>query len=132
MSTIPQELDWISKRAECSAIQMFNELLKGIRDDVATYNRVKDIPEQNIFAAEMTRDGTSVAIGQYGNVPRARVLIGVVREKIVVQDDAKQTKWSAEVKLNREGRCVLRLEDGEEVEQWQFRKRALEGLFFGD
>jgi len=37
----------------------------------------------------------------------------------------------ATVGLNDEGRCILRLEDMTELEQWQFRKRALESLFFG-
>ena len=132
MNVIPQKLNWVQKRAECSAGQMFNELLKGIYDDVAVFNSVRNLPETERFAAETTQDGTVLTIGQYGTIPRARVRIGVVGQKIAVQDDAKQAKWSAQVKLNHEGQCILKLEDETELEQWQFRKKALEGLFFGN
>jgi hypothetical protein len=132
MSTIPHELNWVEKRAACSAGQMFNELLRGINDDIAVFNSVQKLPENNRFGADMTSDGATVVVGQYGTVPRARVAIGIVGQRIEVRDDAKQSRWSAEVKLNGEGRCILKLEDGTELEQWQFRKKSLEGLFFGD
>ncbi len=132
MSTIPQDLNWVQKRATCSAAQMFNELTKGIDDDVAVLNSLRNLPVDQRFGADMTRDGTTVAVGQYGTAPRPRVLIGIVGDEIEVRDDTKQAKWRAQVKLNCEGRCILRLEDGTELEQWQFRKKALEGLFFGD
>jgi len=61
-----------------------------------------------------------------------QVMIGVVEQKIMVQDQATPDRWAVAVGLNNEGRCVLKLEDGSEMETWQFRRRALEGLFFGD
>jgi hypothetical protein len=132
MSTIPQDLNWVQKRATCSAAQMFNELIKGINDDVAVLNSTRNLPTDQRYGADMTRDGTTVAVGQYGTTTRRRVLIGIVGDEIEVRDDTKQSKWRAQVKLNHEGRCMLRLEDGTDLEQWQFRKKALEGLFFGD
>jgi hypothetical protein len=58
-------------------------------------------------------------------------MIGVVDQKIMVRDQATQEQWSVTVGLNNEGRCVLRLEDISELETWQFRKKALDALFFG-
>jgi hypothetical protein len=60
-------------------------------------------------------------------------MIGILGDAIVVRDAIKIQEWSVKVALNQEGRCTLRL--GEEktiLEQWQFRKKALEGLFLGD
>jgi hypothetical protein len=68
-------------------------------------------------------------------LPRVVVKIGIVGEEIEVRDGAQNKIWRVRVGLNDEGRCLLRHQDGEtvtELEQWQFRKRALEGLFLGD
>ena len=57
--------------------------------------------------------------------------VALDENKISVEEDwGSKKKWYATVGLNDEGRCVLRLEDGTELEPWQFRKRALEDLFF--
>ena len=66
------------------------------------------------------------------HVPRATVIVGIQNDRLTVFQDWDKKSWSASVGLNREGRCILKLEDGTELEQWQFRKKALEGLFFGD
>jgi hypothetical protein len=132
MSTIPQDLNWVEKRASCSATQLFYELRNGINNDIAVFNLFKKLPSDQQFAADMTSDGTTICVGQHGIQVRPIVYVGFAENKIVVRDMVKQLNWSAEAKLNQEGRCILRLEDGTELEQWQFRKKALEGLFFGD
>jgi hypothetical protein len=125
MSTVPQELNWVQKRAACSPVQIFKELRTGIDNDVAFFNSLQNFHDNERFAAVMTKDGSTLGVGQYGNTPGVRVLIGVVGERIEVRDETKQCSWAADVKLNSEGRCTLKLEDGTELEQWQFRKNAL-------
>lgn len=132
MNTIPQELNWVEKRAACSVVQLFNELITGINDDIALFNSINQFPEGQKFAGDMTRDGTTICIGQHGIQVRPIVYIGIDGSKIAVRDMVKQVNWSAQAKLNQEGRCILKLEDGTELEKWQFRKKALEELFFGD
>jgi hypothetical protein len=56
----------------------------------------------------------------------------VDQNRIVVKEEWRKKTWSVAIGLNNEGRCTLRLDDGTELEQWQFRKMALSGLFFGD
>lgn len=130
MNIIPQELNWVERRVACTVATVFNELRTGIESDIAAINATKPLSEQ--FSANPLQSGMGIVIGQPRRVPNRRVLVALSDHNIEVRHEAKGTNWSAIVGLNNEGRCILRLEDGAELEQWQFRKRALEGLFFGD
>jgi hypothetical protein len=127
MSTAPLELNWVQKRAACTIEEMFNRLSLEISNDIIAINGVlyKDL----YFRRDALSDG-SLVIGQPARVPRVTVMIGIVNGQIIVQDQTKPERWAVRVGLNNEGRCVLKLEDGSELETWQFRKKALESLFF--
>ena len=129
MSTIPQELNWVKKRAACNIAEVFNQLCIEIGNDIIAINGLKY--KELYFKQESLRDGT-VVIGQPNRTPRLTVSIGIVDQQIIVRDQATPKEWSVQVGLNSEGRCILKLEDGAELEYWQFRKKALERLFFGD
>lgn len=132
MSTIPPELNWVEKRAACSVQQVFSELVRGIDNDVATLNQIRQLPEQTRFVAEMLSDNSTVVVAQINIPDRVRLKIGIAGDRIETAGQVGHEKLSARVTLNNLGRCVLVLDNGEELEQWQFRKMALEGLFFGD
>jgi len=128
MNDVPQELNWVEKRAACTADSIFLQLVAGINDDVKARNVAGY--DAN-FAAELTRDKQVLVIGQTGVWARKeRIRIFPLHGKIEVRDEIRSANFSAEVFLNEEGRCKLRLEDGKELEQWQFRRMALEALFF--
>lgn len=131
-NNIPQQLDWVTKRANCTAARVFNELCGSIEDDVLAINSVKGLSGNDGFRAEMHSSGTTIYIAQPNRIPRKLVAVGVDQGQILVRQEWNGgEQWNATVGLNDEGRCTLRLEDSTELEQWQFRKRALEGLFFG-
>lgn len=132
-NNIPQKLDWVTERANCTAAKVFNELCEAIEIDVLAINTVRGLSADNVFLANMSRSGFSIIVGQSQSVPRKVAVIGIEGDRITIEQQWNGgEKWSATVGLNDEGRCTLRLEDGgTELEQWQFRKRALEGLFFG-
>ena len=132
MNTVPQELDWVEKRAVCTIGKVFNQLCDGIRTDTASLNAIRHSPQDSQFSAEMLSDGVTITVGQLNRIPRARVFIGARENRIIVTQEWDRKEWSGTVGLNNEGRCIIRLEDKTELEQWQFRKKALEGLFFGD
>jgi hypothetical protein len=132
MSTVPQELDWVSKRAACNVGHVFDELCVGIAKDVEAINAAQKLEEHNHFASKITSNNNTIVVGQEGRLSRVVVKIGIIGDFIAVNDATKSLEWRAKVALNREGRCILKLEDGAELEQWQFRKKALEGLFFED
>lgn len=128
--TIPPELNWVGKRAECSAEKIFAELKIGIENDVSEINRIVNAAPGTSyrFLAQGTTDGKSFVIGQAGGGPRVK--ISIYKERIFVDDEATPSKWSVRVTFSNEGRCRLKSDDGNELEQWQFRKTALHNLFF--
>ena len=80
----------------------------------------------------MLSDDSTLVVGQIGIPSRTRIKIGIVGDRIETSGGSDQPSLSASVTLNNEGRCMLKLEDGTELEQWQFRKKALQKHFFGD
>lgn len=135
MNTVPQELDWVSKRAACTAERIFFQLVAAIKEDV----KARNVSGGDVqFVAELTGDQMTLVIGETGTWARKeRVRIFALNGKIEVRDEIRGAKFAAKVFLNDEGRCQLKMqdeteEDGRELEQWQFRREALEGLFFGD
>lgn len=129
-NNIPQELNWVELRAACSAERLFVELQSGIENDVAAINRVGNVEpdSQYRFMAQATTDGRVFVVRQAGGGPRVK--LGVHKGRIFVEDEATPSKWSARVTFSNEGRCRLKLDEGDEIEQWQFRKMALHNLFF--
>jgi hypothetical protein len=106
---------------------VFHQLCIEIQGDIIAINGIKY--KELYFQQDSLSDG-SIVIGQPKRIPRLTVNIGIVDQQIVVQDQATPDRWAVRVGLNNEGRCVLKLEDGSELETWQFRKKALDALFF--
>jgi hypothetical protein len=134
MNNIPQELDWVKKRADCTIAKVFNQICDGISDDARAVNSARGLAGDSQFLAEMAGEGTAMFVAQPNRIPRTRVIVRLDSATIVVERERQYQReaWEVTVGLNNEGRCILRLDEGTELEQWQFRKKALEGLFFGD
>ena len=127
---IPRELNWVKERYACTVEIVFNQLCDGIREDVELINSSPNAKDPYHFQANMHSSGTTIIVGRPNAIPRRRLRVGVVENRIVVEQEWDNMTWNAVIGLNDEGRCVLRLEDGTQLEQWQFRRRALESLFF--
>jgi hypothetical protein len=130
MSTVPHELNWVQIRAACTIEQIFNKLCNDFEGDVSAINAVRNLLHLDRFKIDKVGDGSTIVIGQPSRFPRTVVKIGVVDNEIEVQDDTTRNAWRVGIGLNNEGRCILRLNEKTELEQWQFRKMALENLFF--
>jgi hypothetical protein len=128
MSTTPQEFDWVKARAACTADTVFLQLAAGIEADINTRNAASS---ETQFAAALATGGKLLVIGETGQwARRERIRILPENGRIEVRDEARKFAISAEVFLNDEGRCKLRLDDGKELEQWQFRRMVLESYLF--
>jgi hypothetical protein len=130
MINVPHDLDWVARRAACNVGQVFDELCVGIRKDIDAINQARGLKEPAHFAANLLSDNSTIVVGQPNRTPRVVVKIGIAEESIGVSDASQGLEWSVTVALNDEGRCVLKCEDGVLLEQWQFRKKALDHLFF--
>jgi|SRR5271163_5068120 len=126
MNGIPRELDWVKERAACTSEKVLSQLHRSVEEDVKTANSI--FPREPLLQVVVTDE-------QAFTVRRGETLKPVVAFMleggcIVVTSSLSREEWRFTVGLNNEGRCQLR-QNGEEYEQWQVRKMALEGLFFG-
>jgi len=80
------------------------------------------------FALEDT-DNESFTVYRNGAGIHAGLSFGIVGPSIRVIDGRGHLFLEATIGLNDSGRCLLRV-GGTEIETWQFRKKALEELFF--
>ena len=125
MNEVPDELDWVSRRDECSAAKVFRQLQAGIENDVSAVIRTS--PGE--FGTTLTHDGRTFVVAEK-RVTGPRVVFFISGEKIEIRDEVSGVNRTASLTISNSGRCVMSV-DGLELEQWQVRKMALEGLFFG-
>jgi hypothetical protein len=119
--------DWVSARAGCSAWKVFKEIEQGARGDIDSINSKRQ-PEDRI-KFELAKHGNDrFSIICVGEPKRGSVDFLLNNEEIIVSDGSN-FRLNATLTINNKRQCRLKV-NGEELEQWQFRKRALEGLFF--
>jgi hypothetical protein len=128
MGTIPQELEWVTAKATCTIEKMFEQLYQEVGDDVAAINSFRKFPEEKGFKVEQSGREYSFTIKRAEAI-RPFVKFAIVRDCINISTDADKKGREYHITLNDEGRCKL-TENGEEREQWQVRRAALEPLFF--
>lgn len=82
MNELPTELNWVSRRVECSSTQIFRELQKGIEDDVATVNKTSD----SEFGPTLTSDGRTFVVSEK-RATGARVVFFISGKKIEIRNE---------------------------------------------
>ena len=122
-------LDWVKARAACSIAVVFKELELGAREDVDSFHEAA--PNDRTLAVVTSEKGNRFSVTRSGDT-QLSVDFALTGGRITATD-ARRPKWSvnATLTLNDAGECRL-LVDGKELEQWQFRRKALESLFFGE
>ena len=125
MKEIPKNLDWVSVRAKCSMASVFDALKDEVQKDVISQN---SLPDHSKFEVKFNNGSFTVISGD-GAVIKAMVFT-LTGETIQVKNAARKVLFEAGLTLNDAGECKLKVGD-QELELWQFRRRALEELFFG-
>lgn len=128
MSNAPRELDWVKERAACTVAQIFSQLHQGVENDVKSVNLARELSPPAEFAVIVGADGKSFTVKRSDAI-RPFVKWSLEDDHIRVSDDYGQTTAQLRITFSNEGRCKL-TEHGVELEQWQVRRSALEGLFF--
>jgi hypothetical protein len=133
MKEAPGDLDWVTKRNTCSVRDVFERLSLGVMDDV---NKRQELREQHnefgfIYGFRFNRKGEQFSVARHTPDKGIAVVFALRGPEIVVIDEQNKVYFSARVTLNNQGDCVL-LVDKEELHEWQFRKKALDALFFPD
>jgi hypothetical protein len=121
-------MDWVTLRHECSPLEVFIKLKEGAEQDVEVRNKLKKADADFAFKVR-PQNGKSFSVlcegSVYGFVTFSWSPVG-----IKVTDESDKVIQEATLTLTDNGKCKLKLQNGEELECWQFRKRVLEDLFF--
>lgn len=123
------DFNWVTARAQCSIISVFLRLKKGVQDDIEAANSVfKDTGRE----FRIVPDVTSFTVYQEIIPPRRESISFSLNDnntEICVRDEGGTPKFSATVTLNKDKEYRL-LVGNDEMEEWRFRQKALEKLFF--
>jgi hypothetical protein len=126
-NAIPEELDWVKARHECSLLQIFKTLELGVKSDIDAINSLilPGVMMKFNLASHGTRFSAICEVnGQYSH----SVDFGLKDDEMVVAEN-NTLKFTARLTLTNSGSCKLQV-NGEELEQWQVRRKALENFFF--
>lgn len=129
MTESAQQFDWVKARADCSLLRVFNELRLGVEEDIKAMNSMpplKEYPPPQ-FGVRANTMGDYFVVFRTDNAG-VRVEFNCERGRIAITKG--ESKYGITLTLNNEGRCRLRVNGGEELEQWQVRRLMLEELFF--
>jgi hypothetical protein len=131
-SDVPMELNWVKARAECSLAQVFKALELAIKDDIEAVNSLTRVDAGTKFALVPYGGKRFSVVCEVNHFPSGSIDFSLSETEILVGCGA-DTIFRARLTLTDSGRCKLKLRvNGTELEleQWQFRRKALEDLFF--
>jgi hypothetical protein len=123
-----ENFDWVNARCECSLAVVFQQLKMQIDADVEQRNLKRSPTPYYAFSVTSTISSITVMLNGNGIQPHL-ILLKLGDKNIAVYDDNNQLMFEASLTLSDDGQCRLKIKD-QEKEFWQFRRMALEKLFF--
>ena len=128
MTSQTRSFDWVTARAACSIGSLFEQLKIQLKDDIDTRQSLAKGPPF-YYGFKYVAENNTVAALLEGHKLHASVVFRLRNGVIEVLGADEKVLFTAAATLNDEGECRLKVAD-QELELWQFRKRALEHLFF--
>jgi hypothetical protein len=131
-----EDIDWVAAQAKCNAAAFFERFRNGIKQDVARRNALTDHPDRATFEYFEDDDGAIEVTRATGSALGATNVTAVVRmrragPRIEVVGEDVDVMLHAVLSLDPDGHC--RVVIGEAMfAEWEFRRLALEQLFFQD
>ncbi len=117
--------DWVTNRANCSLRDAYTRAKTDVQQDAVIMNT---LAQREVFQFKDNGEAFSIFVkNDAAHAPTVEFKLS--GDCIVISFDGKELV-KATVTLNDTGKCTL-VVDGKEIEDWQFRKMALEPLFFG-
>jgi hypothetical protein len=135
MEQIPQELDWVTVRAECTIRSVFKCVRREIEVDVAMRNKYLSESQKSNgvgFSVEDKDEDSFVVFRKFQGLA-GTVSFAILGSCIKAINTIGNVTIEATIGMSDSGRCMLRVNESKrilEIETWQFRKKTLESLFF--
>ena len=125
-----EAFDWVKARLACSPEKVFQHLKLEVTADVASRNTAPT--SMGKWQFDMTsHNGSFVVFVKGRDSNKGAVTFEQTERGIDVKNEKDAIVLSATLTINNSKECRLKV-SGQEYEPWQFRKMALEELFFGD
>ena len=125
---VPSDLDWVKAYAGCLISKAFERLKTEIERDVKARNDQRGSAPYYVFSLVIGEQG-SFMVTLSGNAIQQTVTFRQSENFIAAEDSDGRLICKAAPTLSEDGQCRLTIE-GKEREFWQFRRLALENLFF--
>jgi len=123
-----QNFDWVNARADCSLLPVFRKLELDCGDDVAAMNKRSEANGSQARFLSQSNDAKT-QFWVFGNIDSSLLVKFVLFADRIEVATPSQT-FAISLTLDNDGKCKLRVNDGEVLDQWQLRKLVLEDLFF--
>jgi len=122
-----KDFNWVEARSQCNVFQVFRELQSSIEEEVGI--RHQQTEGKNVGFRFQQYGEKKFAVYRNSLEKSMMVEFRCDAAGIYAKGD-NSLDLKATLSLNDEGECRLKV-GTEELMQWQFRRRALEDLFFG-
>jgi hypothetical protein len=124
----PSDFDWVTARAGCSALNMF-ELLK--LEAAKNVEAIKAVTKTNgnEMPLSVFDNGSSFAVTRRTFAGELGVRFTLAQDEISVYGHRLDVSFTATLTLDDNGECRF-LVDGTTLDRWQVLRRSLEPLFF--
>lgn len=123
------DFNWVEAFASCSLSTVFHRLRLEIEADVEARNKLRGERPFYSFAIG-SNQGNVFSVVLSGNGLTSRwVDFRLTEKSIRVSDESGNCTLEVTLTLNDDGQCRLKTKD-RQYEFWQFRRLALEHLFF--
>jgi len=125
-----ESFNWVEERSKCSLAKVFQQLRAEIQSDVEDRNSIRGETPYYEFSVISAKPQEFTVFLSGNAVNQHVVAFGTVGNEIVAVGNGNQEISRVSLTLNNDGQCRLKTPKGEELEFWQFRRLALEKLFF--
>jgi hypothetical protein len=132
MEETPEELDWVNARADCELETAFQKLSEAVEEDVDLFHARLKPPSPSAVVFQKRDDFLVFPVFSVFRRMPAGTLTVIFHQKtnqIEIEDSCGAQIRNATSLFTTNGRCKF-LVGGEELEQWQLRRAALEAIFF--
>jgi len=125
---VDDAFDWVSARAACSLLSVFQILGERVRTDVDIANRAPGSKRRFRVAIDPLK---IVVARTHPAEEAANIVFELCATDVAVRKGASAQLFRARPALNEDGECLLEV-DGQTLRLWQVSRKALEDLMFGD
>lgn len=131
-ATVRSQFEWVSARAACLPVKVFEELMLQVTSDVEIRNRMSEGRGYR-FEMHVETNGFMVFLDsqdyRYVRSPYRLTRFFLEGQQITARYADETEIFSATPTLNDDGECRLKIKD-KNYELWQVRHMALDKLFF--